>query len=308
MDIKIYDSIIIGGGPAGYTAALYLARSGRSVLLLEKLTAGGQIALTPLVENYPGFLNGIDGFVLGDNMKKTAEKFGAETKRAEVISLELNEKIKTVVTKREEFKAKTVILAMGAVPRKLGAEKEQELTGKGISYCAHCDAMFYRGKTVVLVGGGNSAAADAAILSRVAKKVYLIHRRDTLRATKVYHEPLKNMENIEFVWNSVITKIFENGRVSGVTVKNLINGSERNIECDGLFISIGRLPLTELVKDVLELDEVGYVVADETTKTAIDGVYAAGDIRQKALRQVVTATSDGAVAAHFADEYLTEKF
>ena len=308
MEDKIYDVIIIGGGPAGYTAALYAARSGREVLLFEKMSAGGQIALTPEVENYPGFFDAVDGFVLGNNMKKAAEKFGAKSKRAEVISLKLTPKIKSVFTKNEEFKAKTVILAMGANPKHLGLENEAALTGKGVSYCAHCDAMFYKDKTVLVVGGGNSAAADALILSRVCKKVYLVHRRDTLRATKVYHEPLKAVKNIEFIWNSSVTKILENGRVSGATIKNLVTGEEIEIDVNGIFISIGRIPVTNLVNSQVSLDDSGYVIADETTKTNIDGVFAAGDLRQKVLRQVVTATSDGAVAAHLADEYITENF
>ncbi len=308
MEDKIYDVIIIGGGPAGYTAALYAARSKRTVLVFEKMSAGGQIALTPEVENYPGFVEAVDGFILGDNMKKAAEKFGATTKRAEVVSLNLKSKIKSVFTKTEEFKAKTVILAMGANPRHLGLENEASLIGKGVSYCAHCDAMFYKDKTVLVVGGGNSAAADALILSRVCKRVYLVHRRDTLRATKVYHEPLKEVENIEFIWNSSVTKILENGRVCGAIVKNLVTGEETKIDINGIFISIGRIPVTNLIKEQITLDDAGYVVSNETTKTNIEGVFAAGDIRQKILRQVVTATSDGAVAAHLADEYITENF
>ena len=205
------------------------------------------------------------------------------------------------------YTAKAVIIATGAGHRHLGIEKEAELVGKGIGYCASCDGMFYRGKTVAVVGGGNSAAADALVLSRIAKKVYVIHRRDSLRATKVYHEPLEKAENVEFIWNSEVAALLYDEKLKGVVVKNAESGGLRELELDGLFISIGRNPATQLFRGQLELDERGYIVAGETTETSIPGVYAVGDVRTKAVRQIVTAASDGAVAAHFVEEYLKDK-
>lgn len=301
---KVYDTIVVGGGPAGYTAALYACRLGLETLVIEKMSAGGQIALTSKVDNYPGFEEGIDGYTLGEKMRLTAERFGAVTKRAEVIGLDLKDKIKSVSTSAETFLTKTVILAMGAYPRELGVDKERSLVGKGVSYCAHCDGMFFKDKTVVVVGGGDTAAADATVLSRIAKKVYVVHRRDTLRASKIYHQPLLKADNVEFCWNSSVTELFENGRLNGVKVLNLVTGKEDFIEAEGLFVSIGRIPATELVKGQIELDDGGYIVSREDTKTNIPGVFAAGDLRTKDLRQVITAASDGAVAAHFAEEYI----
>ena len=304
--MKIYDMLIVGGGPGGYTAALYAARAGLSVALLEKLSAGGQMALTSEIDNYPGFPEGVDGFELGMQMKAGAERFGAETVNAEVFRLKLESEIKEAETSEGIFYGRTVVFATGANPRYLGVEKEQALTGKGLHYCAHCDGMFYRNKTVMVIGGGNTAAADALLLSRIAKKVILVHRRDALRATKIYHEPLKKAENIEFLWNSAVSRLVEDGRVRGAVIRDLISGEENEVAVDGIFVSIGRTPATALVKDQLILDEGGYIVADESTRTNIAGVFAVGDVRAKALRQIVTAVSDGAVAAHYADEYLAE--
>ena len=304
----IYDMIVIGGGPGGYTAALYAARAGLSTLVLEKLSAGGQMALTSQVDNYPGFAEGVDGFELGMQMQAGAERFGAKTELAEVLSMELDGKVKTVHTTEGIFYSKTVVLSTGANPRLLGIPKEKELTGKGVNYCAHCDGMFYRGKTVVVVGGGNTAAADALHLSRLCKKVYLVHRRDSLRATKIYHAPLMNAENVEFLWNSTVTQLHRGEKLTGIRIRNVNSGEETDLECDGLFVSIGRSPATDLVRGQLELDEAGYVIADESTRTNLPGVFAVGDIRTKALRQIITAASDGAMAAHFAEEYLAETY
>lgn len=302
---QIYDMIIIGGGPAGYTAALYASRAGFDTLLIEKMSAGGQMALTGDIDNYPGFEEGIDGFTLGMKMQQGAERFGAKTEYGEVKDIELSNKIKAVTTESKTFYAKTILIATGANPRPLGIDGEQNLIGRGIHYCAHCDGRFYKDKTVIVVGGGNSAAADALYLSRLAKKVYLVHRRDTLRATKIYHEPLMKTENIEFIWNSAIDEFISDGRIKGAKVKNK-NGEIKNIDCDGIFVSIGRMPATEFLKNKLALDENGYIIADESTKTEIDGVFAIGDVRTKALRQIVTAVADGAVAVHYAEEYLSE--
>lgn len=302
----VYDTVIIGGGPGGYTAALYTSRSGLDTIVLEKLSAGGQMALTPQIDNYPGFEEGIDGFELGEKMQAAAERFGAKTEIAEVYSVDLNASPKVIETSEGTFYGKTVIIATGANPRPLGIAGEKELVGRGVNYCAHCDGMFYKGKTVVVIGGGNSAAADAMILSRIAKKVILVHRRDTLRATKIYHDPLFKAGNIEFAWNSTPSELVYDKKVTGLKIKNVLTGEESLIECDGVFVSIGRSPVTELFKDQLTLDGGGYIVADESTKTNIPGVFAVGDVRTKVLRQVVTATSDGAVAAHYAEEYILE--
>ena len=300
----LYDMIVVGGGPGGYTAALYAARAGLDVLVLEKLSAGGQMALTETIDNYPGFPEGIDGFTLAEAMQQQAERFGAHSEYAEVEAMDLTASPKVLQTSAGTFTAKTVVIATGADPRPLGLADEAALTGRGVAYCAACDGMFYRGKTVVVVGGGNSAAADALLLSRIAKKVILVHRRDALRATKIYHEPLKQAENLEFRWNSAITGLLYGDRLTGVQLKNLNSGEVSNLDCDGLFISVGRTPATELVRGQLELDPGGYILAGETTETSIPGVFAVGDVRTKRLRQVVTAVADGAVAVHMAEEYL----
>lgn len=302
---KIYDMIIIGGGPAGYTAALYAARAGLDVLLIERMAPGGQMALTGDIDNYPGFEDGIDGFTLGMKMQKGAERFGAKTQYAEVIGLQLSEKIKRIETDSGNFLAKTVVISTGANPRELGIEKERELVGRGVHYCAHCDGRFYKDKTVAVVGGGNSAVSDALHLSRLAKKVYLIHRRDNLRATKIYHDPLMKAENVEFLWDSVVTDIDFDEKVKGINIKNVKTEKEDEIFLDGIFVSIGRKPATEFLGDSLSLDSAGYIIADESTKTNINGVYAVGDVRTKSLRQVVTAVADGAVASQMAEEYLS---
>ena len=302
----IYDMIIIGGGPGGYTAALYAARAGLDVIVLEKLSAGGQMALTSQIDNYPGFENGIDGFTLGEKMQAGAERFGAKSEYAEVFSANLSSSPKVLETSEGTFYGHTVVLATGASPRELGIVGEKELIGRGVNYCAACDGMFYKGKTVVVVGGGNSAAADAMQLSRICEKVILVHRRDTLRATKIYHEPLKKAENIEFRWNSEVSEFISDGKVTGVKLKDVNTGEISIVECAGVFISVGRKPATELVKDQLILDQSGYVIADESTKTNLPGVYAIGDVRTKKLRQIVTAVADGAVAVHEAEEYLAE--
>lgn len=305
MDGKhVYDMIVVGGGPGGYTAALYAARSGLDTLVLEKLSAGGQMALTEAIDNYPGFEEGIDGFTLAEKMQRQAERFGAKSEYAEVERVDLAASPKVLETSAGVFYGRTVVLATGAGPRELGLANEAALTGRGVAYCAACDGMRYRGKTVVVVGGGNSAAGDALALSRVAKKVILVHRRDSLRATKVYHEPLMRAENIEFRWNSAVTELLGGDRLTGVRLRDLRTGEETQLDCDGVFISVGRKPATELVQGQLELDRGGYIVADETTKTSLPGVYAVGDVRTKPLRQVVTAVADGAMAVHMAEEYL----
>ena len=299
----VYDMVIVGGGPAGYTAALYAARAGLDALLLERLSAGGQMALTHQIDNYPGFVEGVGGFELGMQMQQQAERFGARTVNADVRQLDLSASPKVIRTSEGDYLARTVVIATGANPRRLGLPGEEALLGRGVAYCAACDGMFYRGKTVVVVGGGNSAAADALLLSRIVEKVIVVHRRDTLRATKIYHEPLMKAPNVEFRWNSVIEELLHDEQVTGVRLRNVQTGAEETLPCAGAFVSIGREPATELVSGQLQL-ESGYIAADETTQTSLPGVYAIGDVRTKLLRQVVTAVADGAVAVHMAEEYL----
>ena len=304
MNVKIYDVIVIGGGPAGYTAAMYAARAGLDTLVLEKMAAGGQMTLTAQIDNYPGFEEGIDGFTLGMKMQQNAQRFGVHTEMAEARRVQLEGEIKTIETAASSFSGRSVIIATGASHRHLGLANEQALIGRGVGYCAACDGMLYRNKTVVVIGGGNSAAADALLLSRICKKVYLVHRRDQLRATRVYHAPLLQAENVEFCLNSVAEEFIAEDVVKAVKLKNVHTGETRILPADGVFISIGRAPETALFKDVLALDENGYIVADESTRTNIPGVFAIGDVRTKRVRQIVTAVGDGAVAAHCAEEYL----
>ena len=304
--MHIYDMIIIGGGPAGYTAALYASRAGFDTVLLEKLAAGGQMTLTGDIDNYPGFDEGIDGFTLGMKMQQSAERFGSKTEYCEVLDVDFSKSFKKVITSNGDLYGKTVVIASGANPRELGIEGEEKLIGKGIHYCAHCDGRFYKDKTVVVVGGGNSAAEDALYLSKLAKKIYLIHRRDKLRATKTYQEALFKSKNIEFLWNSEVIQFISDNRINGVKIKNVTDKIITEFSCDGIFISIGRKPATSFLKNSVNIDKNGYIIADESTKTNIEGVYAAGDVRTKVLRQVVTAVSDGAVAVHYAEEYISK--
>ncbi len=300
----VYDTLILGGGPAGYSAALYTARAGLDTLVIEKLSPGGQMATTDIIDNYPGFDAGVDGIELGMKMMAGAERFGAKSAYAEVTEVDLMPEIKRVVTTDGEYLAKTVIIATGASPRALGLAGEESLIGRGVHYCAHCDGRFYKGKTVMVVGGGNSAASDALYLSGLSEKVILVHRRDTLRATKIYHKPLLEAENVEFCWNTAVTELHADRRLQSVTLTDLQTGAKTEREIAALFVSIGRQPATELFTGQLDLDAHGYIVADESTKTSLPGVFVAGDVRTKELRQVVTAASDGAVAAHHAELYI----
>jgi len=302
----IYDTIIIGGGPAGCTAALYAARAGLKTVMLEKTAPGGQMATTDMVENYPGFSEGINGFDLAMKMKSGAEKFGAEIKSGEVKSLSLECDVKEIHLSKETLKAHTVILAMGAAPRELGLENERFFRGKGVSYCATCDGMFFRGKTVAVVGGGDTAAADALYLAKICKKVYMIHRRDTLRASGAYLKPLGSIENLEMMYNSEVKEIAGEKTLTGAVVYNREKDSAETIEIDGLFIAIGHTPSTAIVQGQITLGDSGYILADETTQTNIAGVYAAGDLRKKPLKQIITAAADGAMAAYFAEEYINK--
>lgn len=302
--MKKFDVVIIGGGPAGYTAALYASRAGLSVMLLEMLIPGGQMASTSRIDNYPGFDETIEGFDLAMKMKAGAEKAGALNEFAEVTELVLTSQPKLIKTTSDSYEAKSVIIATGAEPRKLGIDNEDELRGLGISYCATCDGMMFKGKTVVVVGGGNSAAENALYLSKLCPKVYLVHRRDFLRASAIYQHKLQNTKNIEIVWNSQINKLIYDNIITGVELFNNATKETTSIDCSGVFVAVGRAPNIDLVKNQLNTDSQGYIIADETTKTTIPGVFVAGDVRQKPLRQIVTAAADGAVASKFAEEYI----
>ena len=303
---NLYDILIIGGGPAGYTAALYGARSGFRTAVLEKLSPGGQMATTSDVENYPGFPGVVDGFELGEKMQQGAEQAGAETVYAEVTKVDLAADPKVVETSEGTYLGRTVIIATGAHPRKLGLAQEENLVNRGISYCATCDGSFYKDKTVVVNGGGNTAVGDALYLAKLARKVYLVHRRDTLRATPIYLQRLKDAR-VEIIWNSVISGLEADKKLTAVDVKNVKTGEVTKLPADGLFVAIGQLPENSLVAGQVATDKAGYIVAGEDTKTSVPGVFAIGDVRTKQVRQIITAAADGAVAVHFAEEYLNEK-
>ena len=303
---KVYDILIIGGGPAGYTAALYGARSGFATAVLEKLSPGGQMATTSDVENYPGFPGVVDGFELGERMQEGAEKAGAETFFAEVSKVDLLADPKVVETSEGTFLGRTVILATGAHPRKLGIPQEEALVNRGVAYCATCDGNFYKDKVVVVNGGGNTAVGDALYLAKLASKVYLVHRRDTLRATPIYLQRLKDA-GVEIIWNSVVSGLQVDKKLTGVELTDVKTGEKRVLPADGLFVAIGQLPESSLAAGQVATDKAGYILAGEDTKTSVPGVFAVGDVRTKAVRQIITAAADGAVAVHYAEEYLNEK-
>lgn len=302
----MYDVIIIGSGPAGLAAAIYAQRAKLTSLVLEKeYMSGGQVLNTYEVDNYPG-LPGIGGFELGMKFREHAEKLGAQFLNTEVrnIGLEDEGKVKVVFTDNEEFRARTVVLAMGARHRQLGAAGEQELTGMGISYCATCDGAFFKGRDVAVVGGGDVAVEDALFLARACRKVYLIHRREELRAAAVLQEALKKCENVEFIWNSEVKEIAGEDHVDCLKVYNNKEEKETVLHVDGVFIAVGTIPNTGIVTKLLQLDKNNYIIASEDGKTEIPGIFAAGDIRTKQLRQIVTAVSDGANVITSVQEYL----
>lgn len=304
----IYDLAILGGGPAGITAAIYASRARLNTIWIDKNFApGGQITATYEVDNYPG-MPGISGMDLGEAFGEHARKLGLEPKREKLLSLEnISGDIKTIHTKKNEYQARTIILAFGAEHRKLDIPGEDDLGGLGVSYCATCDGAFYKDRTVVVVGGGNAAAEDAVFLSGLCKKVYLVHRRDELRADKAIQEKVFDCENIEMVWESIPLEILGQDEVTGIKIQNIKTGEERELDTDGVFIAVGIVPNTTLLEAQLELDENGYICAGEEGITSAAGVFAAGDIRTKALRQVVTAVSDGANTVASVQKYLWRK-
>ncbi len=298
------DIIIIGGGPAGLTAGIYAARAQKSVLIFERESFGGQIVNTPLVENYPA-LPGISGYDFSMALKAQAVSFGCETKREAVRSVEKNEKGFMIKTRKNEYEAKAVILALGASPRKLGLDNEDMLIGSGVSFCATCDGAFFKNKTVAVVGGGETAVTDAIYLSDICEKVYLIHRRDEFRASAGNINKLKSLENIELLTNKTISALKGGFSLEGIFLKSKENGEETYLSVNALFEAVGQIPSTDIVKDLCLTDSSGYIVAGEDCKTNVPGLFAAGDCRTKTLRQLTTAASDGSIAATAAVEYLS---
>lgn len=291
----MYDIIVIGAGTAGLTAAIYARRASKSVLVLEAASFGGQIINTPVIENYPAAAH-ISGFDFASNIYNQAKELGADIKFERAVSIGINGSEKTVVTKKNTYACKAVIIAAGSKNRKLDIDNEDRLIGRGISYCAACDGAFYRGKTVAVVGGGNTALEDALYLADIAKTVYLIHRRDTLRGEAATAEKLRQRDNVKFIYNSTVTKLNGEKRLQSIEVTNK-DGSTQTLEVNGLFEAIGRIPENESFADIVKLDEAGYIIADESCRTSAEGIYAAGDNRTKRVRQLVTAAADGAAAA-----------
>ncbi len=300
------DVIIVGAGCAGLTAGLYAARAGLSALIIERMYPGGQITRTHMVENYPGFPEGIQGIDLAMMFKDHAERAGAVIEAAEVTGFDIEGTEKKIVTTNSILKAKTVVLAMGASYRELGIASEQKFIGSGVSYCATCDGAFFRGKDVVVVGGGDTAVEDALYLASLARRVYVVHRRDELRAQKALQKAAMQNKLIEFVWDSEVTDIIGENAVNGINVRNKKTLEERIIEVSGVFIAVGTQPHTKEVAEMLETDETGYIVTDNHMHTSIPGVFAAGDIVSKPMRQVITAAADGAVAIYGAQSYIRE--
>lgn len=304
---KLYDVAIIGAGPAGLTAAMYCARAGLATALVESISPGGQLAQTEHVENYPGFNQSTSGYELSQIMHEQAESFGAETIYDEVTDVDFTSRPFALTMAYGSLEARAVIIATGARPAKLGLEREDELKGSGVSYCATCDGNFYKGRDVCIVGGGDTAAADAIYLSRICHKISIFVRKDVLRATAIYHEKLKTLPNVEIVWNTVVDGILEDdGRVAGVSVRDVKTGDVREVPVSALFVAIGTTPNSEFLNGKLELDLQGNIVADEMGRTSVPGVFAAGDVRAKALRQVSTGVGDGANAADAAADYLLQ--
>lgn len=300
----MYDIIIIGSGPAGLSAAIYAQRACLDTIVIEKNgISGGQVLNTWEVDNYPGF-PGVTGFELSRQFREHANKLGARVVQDEVVQVELSGNVKKVVCEEETYEARCVILASGAHHRTLEVPGEEELRGAGVSYCATCDGAFFRGRTVAVVGGGDAALEDAIFLARMCEKVYIVHRRDKLRGAKRLQERLQAFENIEFVWNSETVAIEGNAQVEALRLRQTKTGEERRLDVDGVFIAVGIAPESELYAGQLELDEQGYIRADESGQTSVPGVFAAGDVRTKALRQILTAASDGANCVASAERYL----
>lgn len=305
MSTKTFDVIVIGSGPAGLTAGIYSTRAGLKTLLLEKSTIGGQVSKTSLIENYPGFPEGIDGVKLIENMMEQAKKFGVEIAIEEVQNITVNEKEKIIKTQKQEYQTKAVIIASGSKFKELGVPGELKLIGKGVSYCAVCDGPLFRNRVVGVVGGGDSALSEAIYLSKLAQKVYLIHRRDQFRAARSIQDKVSAIKNIEVILNTVVKEIKGKTKIEAITILNKKSNQESRLELNGLFIYVGAIPNTDFIKSIIKLDEEGYIITSENLETNIPGIFAAGDVRKKTLRQISTSVGDGALAAIMAERYLT---
>lgn len=298
----MYDIIIIGGGPAGLTAALYALRAEKSVVVIEKLGLGGQIALSSEVENFPGTMK-MSGAEFAANLAAQVENLGGRIEYEEVVEI-IDGNPKTVITDLDRYEGRSIIIATGVKNRRLGAEGEEELIGKGVSFCAVCDGSFYKNKTVAVIGGGNTAVEDAIYLSDIAEKVYIVHRRDTFRAENRLVRALAERKNVELVLDSTVEKFVNEGGLKGIDVLNVKSGEKRHIALDGAFVAVGQIPQCEIFRDIIILDEGGYVSAGENCRTNVEGIFVAGDCRNKTVRQLTTAVGDGSVAALAAIEYL----
>ncbi len=307
---KIYDVIIIGGGAAGLTAGIYLARARLDVLLVEKVSPGGQAILTEIIENYPGFPHGIKGTELMQKIEEQAVRFGLKIEYGEVVKVEVKkdkeDKINRVKTDNQEYKTLAVIVASGAEASGLGIPGEEELKGRGVSYCATCDAPFFQNQKIVVVGGGDTAIEEALYLTKFAQKITIIHRRNRLRATKILQERVFSNKKINFFWDSTVIKILGKEKVEGILIKNIKTGQEKEILCHGVFMFVGNLPNTKFLQGVIKLDNMGYIVTNDNMMSSQEGIYACGDVRRKILRQVITACGEGATAAFAAEKYIEE--
>ena len=306
----IYDAIIIGGGPAGLTAGIYLSRARMDTLLIEKALPGGQVILTEIIENYPGFSHGIAGPELMQKIEEQAVRFGLKIEYGEVIEVKIKEnkedKVKIVKINNQEYRTLTIILASGAEASKLKVPGEEELRGRGVSYCATCDAPFFKDQKIVVVGGGDTAIEEALYLTKFVWEVTIIHRRGRLRATKILQERVFSNKKINFAWDSVVTKILGNEKVEGILIQNKKTGEEKEIPCQGVFIFVGNVPNSKFLSELIKLDQKGYILTDDNMMTSQEGIYACGDVRKKILRQVVTACGEGATAAFAAQKYIEE--
>ena len=306
-DQNHYDVVIIGSGPAGYTAGIYTSRANMSTLLITGTLPGGQLMTTSEVENYPGFPNGIFGPELMMNMRQQAERFGSVVVDDEVLKVDFKKRPFTITTHAETYTAEATLICTGASPRKLGIPAEQQFSGRGVSYCATCDGPFFKGENIVVVGGGDTAMEEATFLTKFGKSVRVVHRRDSLRASKILQQKALENPKIEFIWNNVVADIKGNNKISTVLVKDINTGKERTIETGGLFVAIGHEPNTAIFKGQLEFDDKGYIVLKQHTKTSVEGVFAAGDVHDHRYRQAVTAAGFGCMAAIDVEKWLSER-